>query len=268
MKSICHQSSAPHLNRAAKRATMATSARMSPSLPAKAMVFAAGLGTRMRPLTDHLPKPLVAVAGKPLIDHTLDRFAAAGVDAAIVNVHYLADQIEAHLAARKAPKILISDERDKLLDQGGGIAKVLPWLGPEPFFLSNTDAFWVEGPTVNLRSLAAAWDPERMDILLLVAAVAASVGVDSPGDFNLAPDGRLTRRPEREVAPFVYTGVAIVKPGLFQAETRDIFPLAPFFFEAAKAGRLFGLRLEGLWFHVGTPQAIEEAEQKLARGMI
>jgi MurNAc alpha-1-phosphate uridylyltransferase len=269
MKSICHQSSAPHLNRAAaKRATMATSARMSPSLPAKAMVFAAGLGTRMRPLTDRLPKPLVAVAGKPLIDHTLDRFAAAGVDAAIVNVHYLADQIEAHLAVRKAPKILISDERNKLLDQGGGIAKVLPWLGPEPFFLSNTDAFWVEGPTDNLRSLAAAWDPERMDILLLVAAVAASVGVDSPGDFNLAPDGRLTRRPEREVAPFVYTGVAIVKPGLFQAETRDIFPLAPFFFEAAKAGRLFGLRLEGLWFHVGTPQAIEEAEQKLARSLI
>ena len=131
---------------------------MPPFLPAKAMVFAAGLGTRMRPLTDRLPKPLVAVAGKPLIDHTLDRFAAAGVDMAIVNVHYLAGQIEAHLAARKTPNILISDEREKLLDQGGGIAKVLPLLGSDPFFLSNTDAFWVEGPNDNLQNLAAAWD--------------------------------------------------------------------------------------------------------------
>ena len=240
---------------------------MSYFLPAKAMVFAAGLGTRMRPLTDRMPKPLVAVAGKPLIDHTLDRFAAAGVDTAIVNVHYLADQIEAHLAARKIPKILISDERETLLDQGGGIAKVLPWLGQEPFFLANTDAFWFEGPANNLRCLAASWDPEKMDILLLVAAVAASVGVDSPGDFNMAPDGRLIRRSEREIAPFVYTGVGIIKPGLFAAETRDIFPLAPFFFEVAEKRRLFGQRLDGLWFHVGTPQAIEEAERKLARGM-
>jgi MurNAc alpha-1-phosphate uridylyltransferase len=238
---------------------------MSSFLPAKAMVFAAGLGTRMRPLTDRVPKPLIAVAGKPLIDHALDRFAQAGVETAIVNVHYLADQIEAHLAARETPKILISDEREKLLDQGGGIAKVLPWLGPEPVFLANTDAFWVEGPTDNHRRLAAAWDPERMDILLLVAAAAASVGVDTPGDFNMAPDGRLTRRPEREIAPFVYTGTAIVKPGLFEAETREIFPLVPFLFEAATKGRLFGQRLDGLWLHVGTPQAIEDAERKLAR---
>jgi MurNAc alpha-1-phosphate uridylyltransferase len=241
---------------------------MSSFLPAKAMVFAAGLGTRMRPLTDRVPKPLIAVAGKPLIDHALDRFTLAGVETAIVNVHYLAGQIEAHLAARESPKILISDEREKLLDQGGGIAKVLPLLGPEPFFLANTDAFWVEGPTGNLRRLAAAWDPERMDILLLVAAAAASVGVDSPGDFNMAPDGRLMRRPERELAPFVYTGTGIVKPGLFKAETREIFPLAPFFFEAAGKGRLYGQRLDGLWCHVGTPQAIEEAERKLASGMM
>lgn len=232
------------------------------------MVFAAGLGTRMRPLTDRMPKPLISVAGKPLLDHTLDRFAMAGVDMAVVNVHYRAGQIEAHLAARKAPKIVISDEREKLLDQGGGIAKVLAWLGREPFFLSNTDAFWIEGPVDNLRCLAAGWDPEKMDILLLVAAVAASVGVDFPGDFNMAPDGRLIRRLEREIAPFVYTGVGIVKPGLFEAEKRDIFPLAPFFFEAASKGRLFGQRLDGLWFHVGTPQAIEEAERKLARSMI
>ena len=241
---------------------------MSSFLPAKAMVFAAGFGKRMRPLTDHLPKPLVTVAGKPLIDHALDRFAIAGVDTAIVNVHYLADQIEAHLASRKSPRILVSDEREKLLDQGGGIAKVLPLLGQDPFFLSNTDAFFVEGPADNLRALAAAWDPERMDILLLVAAVAASIGIDSPGDFNMAADGRLTRRPERKIAPFVYTGIGIVKPGLFKEETRDVFPLAPFFFAAAGKGRLFGQRLDGHWFHVGTPQAIEEAERKLARGLV
>ncbi len=217
-------------------------------------------------MTDRVPKPLLAVAGKPLIDHVLDRFAAAGVGTAIVNVHYLAGQIEAHLAARKVPRILISDERDKLLDQGGGIAKALPLLGPEPFFLANTDAFWIEGPGNNLIRLAASWDPEKMDILLLVAAATASVGIDSPGDFAMAPDGRLTRRPEREIAPFVYTGVGIVKPGLFARERREIFPLAPLFFEAAKAGRLFGQRLNGLWLHAGTPQAIADVERTIARG--
>jgi MurNAc alpha-1-phosphate uridylyltransferase len=247
--------------------SVATGTPMSSFLPAKAMVFAAGMGTRMRPLTDRVPKPLVAVAGKPLIDHVLDRFALASVETAIVNVHYLAGQIEAHLAARKVPRIAISDEREKLLDQGGGIAKALPLLGPEPFFLANTDAFWIEGPGNNLGRLAASWDPDRMDILLLVAAATASVGVDSPGDFNMAPDGRLTRRPEREIAPFVYTGVGIVKAALFERETRDIFPLAPFFFEAAKTGRLFGQRLDGLWLHVGTPQAIEDVERKIARGV-
>lgn len=222
----------------------------------------------MRPLTNHIPKPLVRVAGKPLIDHVLDRFAMAGIETAIVNVHYLASQIEAHLAARQAPKIVISDERETLLDQGGGIAKVLPWLGPEPFFLANTDAFWIEGPADNLLRLAAAWNPGKMDILLLVAATSASMGVDSSGDFHMGADGRLIRRGEREMAPFVYTGIGIVKPGLFVAETAKIFPLAPYFFEAAKAGRLFGQRLDGFWFHIGTPQAVTEAEYLLARGII
>lgn len=222
----------------------------------------------MRPLSDVTPKPLIKVAGKPLIDHMLDRFAIAGVETAIVNVHHLAGQIEAHLADRKAPKILISDERETLLDQGGGIAKALPLLGSEPFFLANTDAFWVEGPADNLRRLAGAWDAEKMDILLLVAAVTASVGVEAPGDFKMAPDGRLTRRAEHEIAPFVYTGVGIIKPALFASDEREIFPLAPFFFEAAKKGRLFGQRLDGLWLHVGTPQAIEDAERKIARGMM
>lgn len=232
------------------------------------MVFAAGLGTRMRPITDTIPKPLVRVAGNALIDHMLDRIADAGVETAIVNVHYHADQIEAHLAARRAPKIIISDERTKLLDQGGGIRKALPLLGDAPFLLCNTDAFWVEGPKPNLPRFAAGWDPEQMDILLLVAATSSSVGVDWPGDFTMDALGRLKRREERRVAPFVYTGVGIIKPDLFKGRTDDVFRLAPYFHEAAAAGRLFGKRLDGLWFHVGTPQAIEEAERTVARSIL
>ena len=232
------------------------------------MVFAAGLGTRMRPLTLETPKPLVKVAGKALIDHNLDRFAAAGVERAIVNVHWLADKIEAHLEGRTAPHIMISDERDRLLDQGGGIRKALPLLGEEPFFLCNTDAFFVEGPRSNLARLAAAFDPARMDALLLVAAAATSVGVDWPGDFLMDKEGRLTRREERSVAPFVYTGIGIVGPQLFAGETRDVFRLAPFFFDAAEKGRLFGQRLDGLWLHVGTVEAIAEAERAVERSVL
>jgi MurNAc alpha-1-phosphate uridylyltransferase len=238
------------------------------SMPPKVMVFAAGLGARMRPLTDTIPKPLIKVAGKPMIDHMLDRFTRAGVRTAIVNVHHLADQIETHLATRKDPKILISDERDELLDQGGGIAKALSLLGREPFFLCNTDALWIEGPRQNLHRLAEAWDPIAMDILLLVAATTASIGVDWTGDFLMDADGRLTRRAECEVAPFVYAGVGIIKPELFAVETRKIFPLAPLFFEAAQKGRLFGQRLDGFWLHVGAPQVIAEAEWAIARSLL
>jgi MurNAc alpha-1-phosphate uridylyltransferase len=237
-------------------------------MPEIAMVFAAGLGTRMRPLTDHVPKPLVTVAGKPMIDHVLDRFEAAGLATAIVNVHYRADQIEAHLASRQRPRIVVSDERAELLDQGGGIRKVLPFLGEAPFFLANTDAFWIDGPANNLYRLASAWDPNEMDILLLVAATTMSVGVDWAGDFQMSPDGRLSRRQEGEVAPFVYTGVGIIKPELFATETRDVFRLAPYFFAAARRGRLHGLRLDGLWLHVGTPEAIDEAERMIAASVL
>ena len=234
---------------------------MSPgSSPCHAMIFAAGLGTRMRPITDTLPKPLVKVRGKALIDHVLDAFADAGVPEAVVNVHYLGDQIEAHLADRMAPHIVISDERAKLLDQGGGIRKALPLLGAAPFFVANTDAFWVEGPASNLRRLAQAFDPTRMDALLLVAASATSVGVDWPGDFHMDQEGRLTKRGENEVAAFVYSGVGILKSEPFANDPREVFRLSPFLFEAAEKGRLFGVRLDGLWLHVGTPQAIGEAE--------
>jgi MurNAc alpha-1-phosphate uridylyltransferase len=238
---------------------------MPENLPDKAMVFAAGLGTRMRPLSDDLPKPLIKVAGKPLIDHALDRFASVGVKAAIVNVHHLASQIEAHVAARKTPKIIISDERGTLLGQGGGIVKALPFLGQDPFFIANTDAFWVDGPADNLRRLGQAWNPDRMDIFLLVAAVTTSIGVDSSGDFHLTPEGRLIKRGERDIAPFVYTGVGIIKPSLFVGRAIEAFPLTPLFFAAAERGRLYGQRLDGLWLHIGTPEAIKEAEQTIAR---
>jgi len=237
-------------------------------MPDKAMVFAAGLGMRMRPLTETVPKPLIKVGGKPMIDHLLDRFALAGVGTAIVNVHHLADHIKAHLAGRHAPKIIISDERDQLLDQGGAIKKVLPLLGNAPFFLSNTDAFWVESTKPNLERLAAAWDPDEMDVLLLVAATATSSGVDWPGDFVMDGFGRLTKREERRVAPFVYTGVAIIKPELFADAPDGPVRLLPYFLRAAENGRLHGLRLDGIWLHVGTPHAIDDAERLIARSVL
>jgi MurNAc alpha-1-phosphate uridylyltransferase len=237
-------------------------------MPKTAMVFAAGLGTRMRPITNDTPKPLVPVAGRALMDYALDAFARAGVETAIVNVHWLADQIEAHLRARPAPRIVISDERAKLLDQGGGLRKALPHLGDAPFFVCNTDAFWVEGPRSNLERMAQAWDPEIMDALLLVAPTATSVGVDWPGDFTMEPDGRLVKREERRVAPFVYSGVGILKPELIARESDEVFRLAPIFFAAAERGRLHGLRLDGMWLHVGTPEAIGEAERAIQRSVL
>ena len=227
------------------------------------MVFAAGLGTRMRPVTDTMPKPLIRVGGTALIDHMLDRFAEAGLDRAIVNVHYRADQLEAHLASRHKPRIIISDERDCLLDQGGGIKKVLPLIGDDPFFVCNTDAFWIEGPRSNLAALSARWDPATMDVLLLVAATTTSIGVDWPGDFNMLADGQLVRREERAVAPFVYAGVGIMKPSFFADAPEGPLRLAPYFFEAAAKGRLFGQRLDGKWLHVGTPEAIAQADESI-----
>lgn len=234
-------------------------------LPASVMLFAAGLGTRMRPVTDHLPKPLVKVGGKALMDHMLDRFAAAGVARAVVNVHYLADQIIAHVQDRKAPQLVISDERAQLLDQGGGIKQALPLLGPGPFLVCNTDAFWIGETAPVLRELGRAWDPARMDMLLLVAEAASSVGVDWPGDFDMAAEGRLSKRVEGTTAPFVYSGVAILPPEPFTSASGTVFKLAPFLFDSARRGRLFGHRLAGTWLHVGTPQAIGEAEAALAR---
>lgn len=233
---------------------------LGPPVPRRAMVLAAGMGTRMRPLTDDRPKPLVAVGGKPLLDHALDRLAAAGVATAVVNVHYLADRIKSHLAGRRAPEIIISDERGGLLDTGGGVAKALPLLGAAPFFLVNSDALWIDGVKPNLVRLAEGFDAARMDALLLLAATSSSIGYGGRGDFAMAADGSLRRRSEREVVPFVYAGVAILSPALFAGAPQGAFSLNHLFDHALERGRLYGLRLEGLWMHVGTPDAIAAAE--------
>ena len=231
-----------------------------PPAPRTAMVLAAGFGERMRPLTDHMPKPLVPVAGRPLIDHVLDRLAAAGIERAVVNVHYLADQIERHLKSRTAPAIVISDERDKLLDTGGGVVKALGAIGNEPFVHVNSDTIWIDGVKPNLEKLAEAFEPAQMDALLLLAPVSTSIGYAGRGDFTMAADGRLTRRSERDVAPFVYAGAAILRPELFKDTPDGAFSLTMLFDRAAAAGRLYGLRMEGVWMHVGTPGAVKEAE--------
>ena len=228
--------------------------------PRRAMVLAAGLGTRMRFLTEAQPKPLVAVGGKPLIDHVLDKLATAGVETAVVNVHYFADQIEQHLAGRHAPQLVISDERGGLLGTGGGVAKALPQLGDEPFFHVNSDTIWIDGVTPNLRRLAHAFDVNAMDALLLLAPTTTSIGYSGLGDFAMTADGRLRRRAEREVVPFVYAGVAVLSPALFADAPEGVFPLTQLFRRAEEAGRLHGLRLEGLWMHVGTPEAVAAAE--------
>jgi MurNAc alpha-1-phosphate uridylyltransferase len=231
-----------------------------PYSPRNAMVLAAGFGHRMRPLTDTMPKPLVEVAGKALLDHVLDRLADAGVERAVVNVHYLADQIERHVAKRTKPEIVISDERGVLLDTGGGVVKALPELGPAPFFHINSDTIWIDGVRPNLTRLAENFDPATMDALLLLAPSAGSIGYAGRGDFTMKPDGRLLARPEREVAPFVYAGAAILSPRLFDGAPQGAFSLTKLFAKAIEAGRLHGLRLDGLWMHVGAPEAIGEAE--------
>jgi MurNAc alpha-1-phosphate uridylyltransferase len=228
------------------------------------MVLAAGLGTRMRPLTDTLPKPLVKVAGKALIDHGLDKLAVAGVKTAVVNVHYLAEQIERHLAPRKKPKIVISDERGLLLDTGGGVTKALPLLGDEPFFHVNSDTLWLDGATPSLARLAKTFDAKAMDALLLLAPAKGSIGYSGSGDFSLHADGRLVARVEGTQAPLVYAGVAILAPALFQQAPEGAFSLTALFARAAAKGRLHGLRLDGRWMHVGSPDAIAKAEAALA----
>jgi MurNAc alpha-1-phosphate uridylyltransferase len=229
--------------------------------PTKAMVLAAGLGLRMRPLTEKMPKPLVSVAGQPLLDHVLDKLAQAGVTEAVVNVHYLPDQIIDHVASRKRPRVIISDERDQVLGTGGGVVKAKPLLGDAPFFHVNSDTLWIDGVRPNLARLAENFDPARMDILLLMAPTANSIGYSGRGDYAMLPDGSLRKRKENQVVPFVYAGAAILSPAIFADAPAGEFSLTRMFDRAEEQERLFGLRLDGVWMHVGTPDAIHAAEE-------
>lgn len=232
--------------------------------PRKAMVLAAGLGKRMRPLTNDIPKPMVAFQGKPLIDHVLDRLAKAGIEEAVVNLHYRPEPLAAHLRHRSAPKITLSDERDALLDTGGGLIRALPLLGHDPFIVHNSDSVWEEGVGSNLERLFAAWDATRMDSLLLMALSGHSLGYDGHGDFTMEADGQLRRREEGRESPFVFTGVSIAHPRLFDDAPSGAFSMNVLWDRAIQKDRLFGVRLEGTWMHIGTPEALTEAERWIA----
>lgn len=231
------------------------------------MVLAAGLGERMRPLTLTMPKPLVKLAGKPLIDHVLDRLADAGVKTAVVNVHYLPEQLEAHLASRRGrpPETLVSDERGVLLDTGGGTSRALPLLGQGPFFIHNADSVWTEGASPALSRMLKKWNPALMDSLLLLAPVTTSVGYAARGDFAMSQDGRLARRGANEVVPFAFAGVSLCDATLFKNAPEGRYSLNLLWDRALAKGKLYGIRLDGRWMHVGTPAALAEAETAFER---
>ena len=232
--------------------------------PSTAMVLAAGLGTRMRPLTDDRPKALVELAGKPLIDHMLDRLAQAGAQRAVVNVHYFADQLEAHLKGRAHPRIVISDEREQLLETGGGLKKARALLGEDPIWAANIDSVWTEGSTPGLSALAQTWDPQGMDACLLLAPLERTLGFDGKGDFFLGEDGRLSHRGERPAAPYAYIGVQIIKPQAVDDGPEGPFSLFGVWMRMIAQGRLYGVVLDGFWMHVGDPEAVKDAEARLA----
>jgi len=239
-------------------------ARAAPTIDT-AMVLAAGLGKRMRPLTATRPKPLVKVAGKPLIDHVLDRLHGAGITRAVVNVHYLADALEAHLKRHgKGLDIVVSDERKQLLETGGGVAKALPLIAADTFLVVNSDNLWVDGPVDAIRLLASAWDDATMDALLLVVPLARAHCHNGTGDFHMDAAGVLSRRRPGRVAPFVYTGVQLVSRRLFDGAPDGAFSTNLLWDKAMAEGRVHGLVHQGLWFDVGTPPAIARTEAILA----
>jgi MurNAc alpha-1-phosphate uridylyltransferase len=231
-------------------------------MPDSAMLLAAGLGQRMRPVTDNMPKPLVSVGGKALIDWALDAVAAAGVTRAVVNVHYLAPMLIRHLSGRPAPRVVISDETDRLLDTGGGVTKCLPLLGPGPFFVCNCDAIIVDGARPALRRLADGWE-DALDVLMLVHALETAHGFDGPGDFFVAGDGTMSRRGAASAAPFVYAGLFLTHPRAFDGARPEPFSLNRTWDKAIAAGRMRAVIHDGRWFHVGTPGAIGETEALL-----
>ncbi|MEM9495335.1 MAG: nucleotidyltransferase family protein [Pseudomonadota bacterium] len=234
---------------------------MSGGAPKTAMVLAAGRGTRMRPITNRKPKPLVSVAGHKLIDYTLDRFAAAGVERAIVNVHYLADQVEEHVKERAAPEIIISDERAALLETGGGMKAALPLLGDAPFYCSNTDAILFDADDEEACArLAADWRADDMDALLLLAPIEETSGYDGAGDFHHSDDGAIAFR-DGARAPYVFTGLQIISPALVAEGPEGAFSTKILWEKALARGRLFGAVHSGFWMHVGDPEGLKRAEK-------
>lgn len=230
----------------------------------RAMVFAAGLGTRLRPVTDSTPKPLVEIVGRTILDRILDRCEAAGVAEAIVNTHYLAEKVEAHVAKRIRPRIRISHE-DTLLETGGGVVKALPLLGPDPFYVINGDVLWRDGARDTLTRLARDWTDGEMDALLLVHPVVHARDYRGAGDFLLDQLGRARRRRPWEVAPFVFTGIQLLHPRLFAEAPPGRFSLNLLYDRAAAANRLFAIVHDGEWFHIGTPESLVRIEAELGR---
>ncbi|WP_395022304.1 nucleotidyltransferase family protein [Dongia sp.] len=232
------------------------------TFPKSAMVMAAGYGTRLRPLTDTVPKAMVKVLGRPMLDVVLDRLAAAGVERAVINLHHLGAVIREHLKNRKDIEIVYSEEKE-ILETGGGTKKALPLLGDDPFFVVNAKIIWLNGREDALHRLAKAWDPERMDSLLLLQPTVTAIGYDGPGDFLMDQEGKLKRRPEWEVAPFLYSGVNITHPRLFEASPDGAYSVNLLWNRAIEQGRLHGIRHDGEWYHVSTPQHLREVEREL-----
>ena len=231
----------------------------------EAFVLAAGLGTRMRPITDTIPKPLVKVAGKTLLDHALDALAQSAIETCVVNIHYLADMIEDHLKNRQTPRIVISDERAQLMNSGGGVKFGAHHLSDAAFILLNADSFWKDRGRNNLDALIGAWRPDEMDMLMLLSRHDDAIGFDGAGDFFMDDDRRLRRRADAPTAPYAYAGALIAKPDLYRSVEEEAFNMNILFDEAIAKGRLFGVVLDGLWLHVGTPSAIEDAETAITQ---
>ena len=243
------------------RQALRLKAEIAAAVPRTAMVLAAGLGKRMRPLTATRPKPLIEVAGKALLDHVLEKLKEAGVERAVVNVHYLADAVEAHLAARNfGLEVVISDERSLLLETGGGMVRAEPLIDCDPFLVVNSDNMWVDGPADTLRLLASHWDERRMDALLLLVPHARAQNHRGSGDFHMDRTGRLRRRDRSRVAPFVYTGIQMASKRLLDGAPEGAFSTNILWDRAIESGRCFGAVHQGLWFDVGTPQAIKATE--------
>ena len=248
--------------RPVKQINTKSKGRPSGCKPRRAMILAAGVGKRMRPITKKTPKPLIKVAGRMLLDWTLDRFAEEGIETVVVNTHHFARRIEQHLGKRQSPQILFSPE-DQLLETGGGVAKALPLLGEAPFYVVNGDVLWFDAMDDSLRAIAARFDPDAMDGLLLLQPLVGAIGYDGVGDFLMASDGALRRRPEREIAPFVFSGVQLLRPGLFDRCPANAFSINQLYDRAIKANRLFGMRHEGEWMELNRPEGLRAAEAVL-----